>query len=145
VTAKVTVGTSSYNFQAASSLIGFVDAPDGDTSTIVHYLDAVYAPGLRYAVQLYTTGGADLLSTWDWRTPGVYDLTVGDASGAFVFQDLGGADDLAGAELKATSLVVAREGAVSAAPEPSAWALMILGFGGAGAGLRRRATRLRRA
>jgi hypothetical protein len=142
LTATVTVGTSSFDFQAPNGSVVAVHDVAGASSTILHYIDTIYAPGLRYAVQFYTQGGADLLSSWDWRTTGTFDLTGANATGAFVYQNLagpGGGADLAGAVLTPTKLVVARDGGAGGVPEPAAWALMILGFGGAGVMLRRRA------
>lgn len=62
-----------------------------------------------------------------------FDATTA-GSAAFGFQDLG--NDNIGVILDNVSL------SVGAVPEPATWAMMILGFGLAGAGMRRRTTRL---
>jgi len=142
LTATLTVGASTFAFAADDGLLG---QADGDNSAIIHGLTADYAPNLRYALQLYVNGGAGLVSSWDWRTTRTYDLTGAAVDGGVAFVEF--SDDpaaccsvvgSAAAYLTATSLTVAREGDVAAVPEPDAWALMILGFGGAGAMLRTR-------
>jgi hypothetical protein len=50
--------------------------------------------------------------------------------------------DVAGLS-KAQLATVANFSAASMVPEPASWALMIVGIGGIGAGLRRRTTRVR--
>jgi len=55
------------------------------------------------------------------------------------FDDFDGAD---GAYGEGSTLTVTTAGGVGAAPEPAAWAMMILGFGLAGYGLRRRSGRV---
>jgi len=60
-------------------------------------------------------------------------------SGHFEFRSPDARDQRTFANFNPSSLVVSPDpGGVSAAPEPAAWALMILGFGGVGATLRRR-------
>ncbi len=144
--ATVTVGTSSYTFQSPHGLISQLDGAEGENSGFGHYIDGLQAPGFAGNVGFGANGGADLVSSWDWRTPAIYDLTGASTTGSFVlqaYQVLNGnffEVGFAGASLRPLSLAVAREGEVSAAPEPGAWALMIVGFGLAGTGLRRRRT-----
>jgi hypothetical protein len=96
--------------------------------------------------QLSLASGLGAAASWDWRTPGVYDLTGHTAGGylGFISHDLNPlthrpvTNDRAEAQLTLTSLVITAGGPVSAAPEPAAWALMIVGFGGMGAALRTR-------
>jgi hypothetical protein len=140
ITATLTIGTSSFTFEALAGNVLYID---GTASSLIHDVDSGFTHGADYreALSLYTNGGDDLLASWDWRIPGTYDLTGASSFGGFIFQDLDGLGHSLngrGAYLTPTSLVVARQGDVSAAPEPTAWALMIVGFGGAGAMLRRR-------
>jgi hypothetical protein len=96
------------------------------------------------SVYYYHVGALGALgATGNGSGRAVFDLT--SFAGKTVNLRLQFASDhgLVGAGAKFDNLVVSGTPApVSAAPEPSAWALMILGFMGAGAALRRRALRV---
>jgi hypothetical protein len=80
--------------------------------------------------------------------PGLFFLTQDEAGLAGMFAQAGaipwyeratGPDFLTVAEYDGTATLVSPSALASGAPEPAGWALMILGFGGIGAALRRRA------
>jgi len=142
MTATLAFGAFSFAFAGADGLADHYDTPDGDVAR--HALTNQEASGGVQLMEMRAQGG-DFLSSWDWRTTGTYDLTGLDVYGSFGIVHVNGSGvqtGLAQGFFQPTSLVIAREDApVSAAPEPSAWALMILGFGAAGAMLRNRRRR----
>lgn len=137
MTATLAFGAFSFAFAGADGLAEHYDMPEGDA--VRHTLTNQDATGGYQLMEMRALGG-DFLSSWDWRTTGAYDLSGLDVYGSFgvVHVNAAGAQTgVAQATFRPTSLVIASEEApTSAAPEPSAWALMIVGFGAAGAVLR---------
>ncbi len=87
----------------------------------------VTANGAQQQSDTFIVTGADTHSSMGW-TPYVYDFTANSASTTLTFASA--ANSPYGPVLDNVSVV--------AVPEPASWALIILGFGGLGALLRRR-------
>lgn len=140
MTATLAFGSFSFEFESYSGTIY-----QFDRYFVRHHLDQYDLVDADGSLELSVIGD-DFLASGGWRAAGTYDLTgqqpFGEANFAYMVPIGGNNYIQAGhaiANLAPTSLVVAREGEggpVSAAPEPGAWTLMILGFGAAGSMLR---------
>lgn len=88
------------------------------------------APVTLASVEIW--GRGDCCKDRDW-----YNLTIHDADGGVLFSGQLDARTAGFDSITFDAPVVTPPDEISPAPEPSAWAMMILGFGGAGALLRR--------
>jgi hypothetical protein len=128
--ATLTIHGYTYTFGTSyASTIYYRDDNSPDT------IEAAAYSSPQTFMDTFFRGGDDFLNTVDPTAPYSHTLQSGEASvGHFTIYD---PDTGASADgiLYTESVVVA---AVTAVPEPSTWALMLMGFGGMGLVLRRR-------
>jgi|GEM_PF-6770529 len=124
-----------------SSHITDRDLGPPDAIDLIFSLTAGQGGGFFLNVDLNTelitgSGGGDILAGYDitWGHGGF--LTLNDADGVDTGVRAGPGVTVHSAS--GFNVLTGRDGAAGSAPEPASWALMILGFAGAGAALRRR-------
>ena len=150
-TASLAEQTDDVHVDGAPFSGGYVGAPYAGGFDFVHQksVDSVITPYAyyhEYSAETYVASYAhNYLATADFRAPFVFAPSGTDSLYSVVqFNDFNYAthhqDNYAFFNLGIEHVQVSRGGAPnpSGAPEPAVWALMLLGFGGAGAMLRRR-------
>jgi hypothetical protein len=148
VSATVTIDSHTFTLPSPG-------APVASRSAIYTFADGYDFNALEQRISLASGGVEDALAVYlDLRLESLllpasldtpFDLTAGQAAGRFDgyftvgrYDGLYGADVGAGAIFAITRAYATVEQPQAGVPEPAAWALMILGFGAAGAALRRR-------
>jgi len=118
---------ASMNVNFPISFVGFTYAEQANLGGVLT------ENSVNASITTSTPAPATVFTTGSWS---------GTGAGSFLFSSNGNAnpanDFTATGELAVNTLTIARVGDITAVPEPATWALMIGGFGLAGASLRKR-------